>query len=54
MTNDLFKEIAGVKAKILKPPDNIEELTSIMDYMLVIPSDLDKTKKEIDKSMEIY
>ena len=54
MTNDLFKEIAGVKSKILKPPDNIEELTSIMDYMLVIPSDLDKTKKEIDKSMEIY
>ncbi|KAL4464296.1 hypothetical protein ABPG72_011341 [Tetrahymena utriculariae] len=54
MTSDLFKEIGGIKQKLTKPPENIEELTNITDKMAIIPSELEKMKKEIEKSMEIY
>lgn len=54
MTQDIFKEIGSIKQKLTKPPENIEELTSITDKMAIIPSDLEKMKKEIEKSMEIY
>lgn len=37
-----------------KQPENIEELTSTMDYMIALPTDVDKMRKEIEKSMEIY
>ncbi len=43
-----------MKLKLSKPPDNIEELTGVLDYMQAVPLDLEKMKKEIEKSMEIY
>lgn len=43
-----------MKAKLTKPPENIEELSNITDFMTGVPLDLEKMKKEIDKSMDIY
>lgn len=54
MTLDLFKTVGVMKQKLTKSPDNIEELTNIKDYMLAVPMELEKMKKEIEKSMEIY
>jgi len=54
MTVDLFKDVGQMKSKLVKPPDNIEELTGVLDYMLAVPSELEKIKKETEKSMEIY
>lgn len=43
-----------IKDKIKSKPENIEKLTEIMEYMEVIPGELEKIKKDIGSSMEIY
>ena len=43
-----------IKEDIKTKPDNIEKLTSTLEYMEIIPNELEKIKKDIDTSMSIY
>ena len=51
---ELHKEVTVIKEKIKEKPQNIEKLTEIMEFMNIVPNDLEKIKQEIEKSMSIY
>lgn len=43
-----------MKEKIRETPPTIEKLVELEEYINVIPVDLEKVDKNIQKSMEIY
>ena len=46
-----FKEISKT---IEQSPTTIEKLVEMRDYMTLIPSELEKVRKDIDESNKIY
>lgn len=48
---DKFRDISKT---IEQNPSNIEKLVELRDYMIAIPSELEKMKKEIEESNKIY
>lgn len=43
-----------MKEKIREAPFTIEKLVELEEYINIIPNDLEKIDKNIQKSMEIY
>jgi len=52
--NELSLKFEEMESKIRKTPQNIEELTSIKEYMAALPIEIQKEKNEIKDCMEIY
>ena len=44
MSIDLFTEITTIKDKIKEKPNNIAKLTETMEFMNIVPNDLEKIK----------
>lgn len=53
-TIELYDEIQKIKLKINDPPQDIERLTDVKQYMANLPLELDKMREDIDKSSELY
>ena len=53
-TGNLLKEVNKMKEKIREAPSTIEKLVELEEYINIIPNDLEKIDKSIQKSMEIY
>lgn len=53
-TGNLLKEVNKMKEKIREAPSTIEKLVELEEYINIIPNDLEKIDKNIQKSMEIY
>lgn len=52
--NELLDIFEKMDMKILTSPKDIEELTSIKDYMATVPNEIEKLSVEIKACMNIY
>ena len=52
--NEIADQFAKMNAKIETAPKDIEELTSIKDYMAAVPNEIEKINAEIKASINVY
>lgn len=53
-TYNLTNEFVQIETKIRSSPKNIEELTELNEFIAQLPQRLEKSKEDINQSMEVY